>query len=480
GGFYRVLTEGATLPQLSDAGVATLERLHSIVRDLNQQPTAWAMLTHYLCVYSTSFRTWLRDTRAGDSAAQRALRQIGLLLLVARNLAKPSLVLGTCSPPQFVGYLQDLIEAGQEHIWDDLGTDRTAVRVMTVHKSKGLEFPIVLVPYLAQGQFPRNERPPSSVPNLPRLIHGGLLDPMEEERYLCYVALTRAQDRLVLLRASRYDGGEAQRSPLLPLSPPWPQRSFDQLASDPHHQVVSRLTPVTAADLVLRDYSIRTYSRCPRQYLYDEVYGIRLEVSPYVKVHGCIRAAVQRLTERMVTDPSPTAASIDAMLDEVWRERGLDAISYAVEYRKLALAQLFDTARALSTGTVIEAVAQYVTIEFDAGQVQMRIDRVEQRSDGPVYVLVHTGQPKDEHKYQPRTILAAQAYKLRYGTQPRIELHYPQAGHTNLVKYREGTVENHIETIGAMLQQIADQHFPAQPERPHICVSCHFNLICPM
>ena len=72
---------------------------------------------------------------------------------------------------------------------DDWNEDENHVTMMTVHSSKGLEFPVVFVTGLEDGLFPLsgalNER------NL-----------MEEERRLFYVALTRAQQMVYLLYAT--------------------------------------------------------------------------------------------------------------------------------------------------------------------------------------------------------------------------------------------------------------------------------------
>ena len=62
-----------------------------------------------------------------------------------------------------------------------------AVSLMTVHAAKGLEFPVVFVMGLEEGLFP-HERSIES-------------DDLEEERRLCYVALTRAEKRLFLSHA---------------------------------------------------------------------------------------------------------------------------------------------------------------------------------------------------------------------------------------------------------------------------------------
>ena len=56
---------------------------------------------------------------------------------------------------------------------------------MTTHASKGLEFPVVFVIGLEEGLFPHSKT----------LFYP---DELEEERRLCYVAITRAKERLVL------------------------------------------------------------------------------------------------------------------------------------------------------------------------------------------------------------------------------------------------------------------------------------------
>jgi len=71
---------------------------------------------------------------------------------------------------------------------DNLKEEQSAVSLMTLHSSKGLEFPVVFLVGLEQGLFP-NYR---SLDNPTAL---------EEERRLCYVGITRAQERLYLSHA---------------------------------------------------------------------------------------------------------------------------------------------------------------------------------------------------------------------------------------------------------------------------------------
>lgn len=81
--------------------------------------------------------------------------------------------------------------------------DGDAVQLMTMHSSKGLEFPVVFIAGFEAGIFP-SERSTESPTGL------------EEERRLCYVAMTRARKKLYLSCAARrslYGGTQQSGEP---------------------------------------------------------------------------------------------------------------------------------------------------------------------------------------------------------------------------------------------------------------------------
>ncbi len=73
---------------------------------------------------------------------------------------------------------------------DNWDYDREFITLMTVHLAKGLEFPVVFLTGMEEELFPH---------------YDALEDPaqMEEERRLCYVGITRAEERLYLTSASQ-------------------------------------------------------------------------------------------------------------------------------------------------------------------------------------------------------------------------------------------------------------------------------------
>lgn len=80
---------------------------------------------------------------------------------------------------------------------DDLEADREYIKLMTIHNSKGLEFPIVFLVGAEDEIFPGSSKVMFNKEEL------------EEERRLCYVAITRAEEKLYITHAkSRYLYGD--------------------------------------------------------------------------------------------------------------------------------------------------------------------------------------------------------------------------------------------------------------------------------
>jgi DNA helicase-2/ATP-dependent DNA helicase PcrA len=95
---------------------------------------------------------------------------------------------------------------------DETDPEQSTVTLMTLHSAKGLEFPVVFLIGLEDGVFPH-------VRSL------GDPDELEEERRLCYVGLTRAEERLYLCHAwSRMMFGATDYRP--------PSRFLEEIPAD--------------------------------------------------------------------------------------------------------------------------------------------------------------------------------------------------------------------------------------------------------
>jgi DNA helicase II / ATP-dependent DNA helicase PcrA len=88
--------------------------------------------------------------------------------------------------PNLTSFLENVALVQDNQLPDSkMGEQKEAVTLMTIHASKGLEFPVVFLVGMEEGLFPHSR---------------SMLDPneMEEERRLAYVGITRAKDLLYL------------------------------------------------------------------------------------------------------------------------------------------------------------------------------------------------------------------------------------------------------------------------------------------
>jgi ATP-dependent exoDNAse (exonuclease V) beta subunit len=216
---------------------------------------------------------------------------------------------------QFIDWLQKLVEKEPTEAEALLAAEgEDAVAIMTVHQSKGLEFPVVFVPEC--GAPPRavsdtvladprdglgirlRQAVGSSLPTMAHQRLAALRKRKEEAEFkrLFYVALTRARDYLVLsgeggkqgtswralLEEWLADGGDShllRREPPapapamgLPAKGEGPPPSPEEIAAAV--QRVMGFCPPLPSLLVFTPTALEDYRLCPRKYYYKGVLGL--------------------------------------------------------------------------------------------------------------------------------------------------------------------------------------------------------------
>src|SRR5207253_8584814 len=104
-------------------------------------------------------------------------------------------------------------DAGEDPAVAEADTEAPAVRVLTVHKAKGLEFPVVFLVGLVEKKFPwprRRDALELPVELIKDVLPSGDFH-IQEERRLFYVGMTRARRELYLTSARDYGGARERK-----------------------------------------------------------------------------------------------------------------------------------------------------------------------------------------------------------------------------------------------------------------------------
>ena len=174
----------------------------------------WAMLTHYLFERSRYLGFFLTDQSVVGQQRLLALYQFIQFAYDQRPRAPGEPLDAKLRLLRYIRQLKRYREDTQLRQLPRGADGIDAVRLLTVHASKGLEFRSVYLPALIQGAFPAVSQPMACPPpeGMASSRHN---DHDEEEECLFFVALSRAQDELRLSRARRYSGRNHRPSSLL-------------------------------------------------------------------------------------------------------------------------------------------------------------------------------------------------------------------------------------------------------------------------
>jgi superfamily I DNA/RNA helicase/Zn-dependent peptidase ImmA (M78 family) len=370
-----LLWQPERLPVLSPQGLMGVMRLADILVALRATPDLWTLLAHYVFLHTSQARRLLQAT---DSASRQRLDHLRGLLDLARRFdtqerereaeGREGAADADNRWERFLEYLRVLIElraddGGRSAAEEADGEMADMVRVMTVHASKGLEFPVVYLPQLAQQRFPITRRG-DAAPMPPGLSEDETIRDRQDARVahlldeasLFYVGLTRARDELVLSYAERYKKRKATASDFLRHIEAAPgsrlrrvrwegddlalfaektsgaQGAADDLASEKGE---------AARPAVLSAGELETYLRCPRQYQYRYVYGLQPTEQGYRQFYECVQRTVRTLHERLAaaslapgqasqpeenanapTEPAFSLEAAQEVFVENWRQYG--------------------------------------------------------------------------------------------------------------------------------------------------------------
>jgi len=409
------------------------------------------------------------------------------------------------SLPEFLEYLKHYKQAGgaiplftDEQV-DELQREYPdAVRLMTVHAAKGLEFTHVWLLRINSGSFPTNFKIPLF--EFPAELRGSVAagDGKEiheqEERRLFYVGITRARDRLSL--AGRPGRGR-DRMPAGYLRPLLQDRHLNSALAqrDAGHPVSAasslEMSPVLSwmvmpasfegRGMPLSANAVQNYSMCPMKFKLQRDWRIPGEAAAALHYGNAIHTVLKHYY-----DPAAHAGELDAegVVQAFKTEFGKALIEDPVQrkmYEELGVVQI----RALvdrRPKSSLDVLAAEHKINFKLGGLDIvgRIDRMDRLDGDAVRVVDYkTGSPKDSRFADDSLQLSIYAMGVRQmGYSPRELVIVNVQDTTEVASFRTGKqLETAQRKIEAAADGIARGEFDPDPGQH--CVWCEFRRLCP-
>lgn len=386
----------------------------------------------------------------------------------------------------FVNYLNGYAETKIDLGGLDDPTKLNTVTIQSVHKAKGLEYPVVFIPDLAKGRFPSQRR--TRLPdvylddvNLNRFISGDA-----GERRLFYVAMTRSE-KFLFLTMSRDIGHKRSYNP----SPFFDECNHDLFISgnspDPTNREFTKPTPQTALEIIPTSFTdLQYYLKCPYDYLLRKL----MRFSPTIDLSFGYGQQIHNLLSRIHTlygDKLPKKEDIETLTEEEFflRYTRGDVFDNMKNKSKSILNNYIksfkdDFPSRLETEKPFEFVLDDALI---SGQIDL-ITRYDPNSEKILDVnLIDFKTEKKEGRGErdPYNRLQLRLYALAAGKSLNLNpkntsIHYLSDDIRFDVSIDEENLNEARFTINQAVQGIKSRQF--EKKCGEHCKSCDFNLIC--
>ncbi len=299
----------------------------------------------------------------------------------------------------------DWIDLSQELGESPMATDNdwgeiNAVNILTVHSSKGLEFPIVFLINLVGERFPTRERHEQiPIPNelIKEVLPQGDYH-MEEERRLFYVGMTRAKERLYLTAANYYGEGKREKK----LSPFISEALGGALATE--KQIIQKGGKVflgysndeirTGEDshklkINYLSYSqIETFKICPLHYKLKYILRIPTPTSASQSFGISIHSTLQKFYEGVRDGDKPNEKYIFKVLEDNWVKEGFTSKKHEDKFygqAKEFLSEFLEEQFNSDHLPVAMEIPFTIPLSNDL-KIGGKIDRVDELADGRIEI----------------------------------------------------------------------------------------------
>lgn len=477
-----------------DAGLAAyIEETRDMIYALKSESEISLLDIFYRIIAFAPFRLYLQaDLKKSviESRAARNLSEISRMLsryALLHDMHSISADNKLALPEEFFNiYLKYMVEDGIGEYEDESDyAPSGCISFMTIHQSKGLEFPVVIVGSL--GNVPKHNSDPLLYSAESRFFHRKPYEPIADIKFfdfwrLYYTAFSRAQNLLVLAAKkldSKYFG--------------------DYLLALPN--IKEFHDPAAFADVKSVNYKhvysftshISIYDGCPRQYKFYKEYGFAQHKMFHTSVGTLVHATLEDLNRCIIAGQSDRVNedTITEWFSLNYRSMQEQTGYYLTdEQRSNALEQVirYYHHRRGELGRVWKAEEE-INLVLPDYILQGVIDLVEGYGDtveivdyktGPKPDI--TGHPERVEHYRKQLEIYAYLIEKRYQKKvSRMHLYYTNCKDGDPLitfEWTRGAIENTIREISDAIMRIENKQYDGEVSNSYACTYCDMRFLC--
>ncbi len=428
---------------------------------------------------------------------QLAIKNLDLFLNIVKNFEVsyrnenkelPTLI-------DFVEYLNLMTEAGENPSQAEI-EDIDTVNLLTVHASKGLEFPVVFMVNLVSDRFPTRDKS-DQIPVPDELVKESLPvgdSHIQEERRLFYVGLTRAKKYLFLTYAQNYGGKRDKKrsgfvDELKLQSKPF---SYNEISKNKKQAALfgiesgfrdtksQKLTSFTPESL---SYSaIEAFEECPLKYKYGHILKIPTPPSHALTFGTTIHNTLKDFHTSLSMGNKLTLDDLYEMYENNWDPAGyIDQVhrEKQFEHGKKLLKEYYK--KNIDSNIKPEALEKWFNLRIGGIKFNGRIDRIDSLAGGKVEIIDYkTGSAKNQKDVDKNDQLSFYALGATefLGLKPeKLSLYFLETNEKFTTKRTPKQLAEVKNKIVETIKEISKGEFKATPGRH--CEYCPYNEICP-
>lgn len=396
-------------------------------------------------------------------------------------------IAGVASVQSYLVNLPVLQAGGGEFEDASLDISDSLVNVLSVHRSKGLEWDTVYVIDCTEGSFPMKSHGVSlEIPAKLRAVLSAADDHLAEERRLMYVAATRARNELICTYGDRHGNG-AHRKPSRFLA-----EMLDGPATDTHsgedQTTLELFAPRKLSEsmplpehmtkdgvIVLTASQIECWLKCPLDFYFKHVLGMPEPVSPVAAYGTAIHKAIQHIFEGRQIGHVPSLESLEQEVKASLPNAGYQSAGTRDRAHAQALVSLHTIYERFTKEELPIEIEQSFGVHIPDLPLKItgRMDAVYQHGEGVEIRDFKTSssvttpeKAKTRATGSQQLTLYALAWQIKHGELPALlTLDFVETGQMGSVRKTQRSLDTLQTKLAGMVTDLNDRHYP--PGKDH-------------